>query len=152
MEGKFQDQRQLEKYLEKWFSPRGNKPDRGFFYEQDKQESMRIEYLSPEGSIISNQDPEGGTYNMVVVKQTDAIKGPRVKVDGPLCGGLYKEDNGSIVPWSGTDLYFKLNCFTCSKEENDWIVLGDQYTEYFKTGEDLFTMVNFFRRPSSRQE
>ena len=30
-------------------------------------------------------------------------KGRRVKVDGPQCGGLYKEDNESIFPWSGTD-------------------------------------------------
>ena len=33
----------------------------------------------------------------------DAIKGQRVKVDGPQCGGLYKEDNESIILWSGTD-------------------------------------------------
>ena len=63
---------------------------------------------------------------MVVIKWSDAIKGPRVKVDGPLCGGLYKEDHGSIIPWSGTDPYVKMNSFTWSKDENDCIVLGDQ--------------------------
>ena len=62
---------------------------------------------------------------MAVIKWSDAIKGPRVKVDGPMCGGLYKEDNGYIVPWSGTDPDTKLNFFTWSKEDNDWIVLGD---------------------------
>ena len=69
---------------------------------------------------------------MVVIKWSDAIKGPRVKVDGPQCGGLYKEDHGSIIPWSGTDPDAKMNCFTWSKEDNDWIVSGDQYNEEFK--------------------
>ena len=66
---------------------------------------------------------------MVVIKWPDAIKGPRVKVDGPLCGELYKEDHGSIITWSRTDQDSKMNSFTWSKEENDWIFLGDQYNE-----------------------
>ena len=45
----------------------------------------------------------------MVVKFYDEIKGPRVKVDGTLCGVLYKEYYDSIVPWSGTDPYAKLN-------------------------------------------
>ena len=53
---------------------------------------------------------------MVVIKWSDAIKGPRVKVDGPLCGGLYKEDHGSIITWSGTDPDAKMNSFTWSTE------------------------------------
>ena len=68
---------------------------------------------------------------MVVIKWSDAIKGPRVKVYGPLCGGLYKEDNGYIIPWSGTDPDAKMNAFNWSIEENDWIVLGDQYNRDF---------------------
>ena len=40
---------------------------------------------------------------MVVIKCSDAIKGPIVKLDGPLCGGLYKEDHGSIIPGSVPD-------------------------------------------------
>ena len=36
------------------------------------------------------------------------------------------------VPWSGTDPYAKMNCFTWSKEDNDWIVSGDQYNKEFK--------------------
>ena len=55
------------------------------------------------------------------------IKGTRVTVDVPLCGGLYKEDHGSIVPWSGIDSNAKLNCVTWSKEDNGWIFLGDPY-------------------------
>ena len=39
---------------------------------------------------------------MVVVKWSDAMEGPRVKLYGPLCGGLYKEDSGYIVTLSGT--------------------------------------------------
>ena len=66
---------------------------------------------------------------MVVIKWSDAIKGPRVKVDGPECGGLYKEDHGYIIPWSGTDPDAKTNYFTYSKDNNDWIVLGYHYNE-----------------------
>ena len=68
---------------------------------------------------------------MVVIKCSDAIKEPRFKVDGPQYGGLYKEHNGSIIPWSGTDPDAKMNCFTWSTEENDWIFLGNQYNEDF---------------------
>ena len=68
---------------------------------------------------------------MVVIKWSDAIKGPRVKVDGPLCGGLYKEDHGSIIPWSVTDPDAKINSFAWSKNENDWIILGYHYNEEF---------------------
>ena len=71
---------------------------------------------------------------MVVIKWSDAIKGPRDKVDkvdGPQCGVLYKEDNEYIIPWSGTDPDTKMNSFTWSTEENDWIFLGGQYNEEF---------------------
>ena len=69
---------------------------------------------------------------MVAVKWPHAIKGPIVKVDGPLCGGLYKEDYRFIVIWSGKYPDSNLNCFTWSKEQNNWIVPGDQYNEEFK--------------------
>ena len=68
---------------------------------------------------------------MLVIKWSDAIKEPRVKADAPQCGGLYKEDDGSIIPWSGTDPDDKMNSFTWSTEENDWIFLGGQYNENF---------------------
>ena len=58
-------------------------------------------------------------FTMMVIKWADAIKGRRVKVDGPQYGGLYKEDNESIITWSGTDPDAKMNYFTCSTEEND---------------------------------
>ena len=73
----------------------------------------------------------------------DAIKRQRVKVDGPQCGGLYKEDNESIIPWSGTDPDAKMNSFTWLTEENDWIFLGGVSTlKTSITGKDLITMVN----------
>ena len=61
-----------------------------------------------------------------------AIKGTRVKVDSLMGGGLYKEYNGCIVTWSVTEPYANLNCFTWSKDEDDWIILGYQYNEEFK--------------------
>ena len=75
--------------------------------------------------------PEGEISTLVVIKWSYAIKWPRVKVDGPQCGGLYKEDYGYIIPWSGTEPYAKMNFFTWFTEENDWILLGDKYNEYF---------------------
>ena len=66
---------------------------------------------------------------MVVIKLSDAIKEPRVKVYGPQCAGLYQRDNGSIITWSGTDPDAKVNSFTWSTDENDWIFLGNQYNE-----------------------
>ena len=49
--------------------------------------------------------------------------------DSLLCGGLYKEEDGSLVPWSGIDPDAKKNCLTWSKEKNDWIVPGYQYND-----------------------
>ena len=68
MEGEFQDQGQLDQYLDEWFSPRGIQSVHGFFSEEEKQEYTRIEDSASEGEIISNQAPEGETYTMVVVK------------------------------------------------------------------------------------
>ena len=50
----------------------------------------------------------------------------------PLCGGLYKEEDNYLVTWSVTDPDTKMNCFTWSKEDNDWIFPGDQYNEELK--------------------
>ena len=68
---------------------------------------------------------------MVVIKWSESIKGPRVKVDGPQRGVLYKEDHGYVIPWSGIEPDAKMNSFTWSTEDNDWIFLGDQYNEDF---------------------
>ena len=54
MEGEFQDQGQLDQDLEEWLSPRGSQPVQGFFSEEEKQESIRMEDSDPEGAIISN--------------------------------------------------------------------------------------------------
>ena len=108
--------------LEEWLSSRGS---------HYLQEFIRIEDSAPEGARIRNQAPEGEICTMVIIKWSYAIKGPRVKVYGPLCGGLYKKDHVSIIPLSGTDPDTKMNYFTWSTEENDWIFLGDQYNEDF---------------------
>ena len=89
--------------------------------QEEKQESIQIEDSAPEGARISNQAPEGENFTMVVIKLSNAIKGSRFKVDGPLCCGLYKEDHVSIIPWLGTDPDANMNSFTWSTEENDWI-------------------------------
>ena len=47
MEGKFQDQGQLDQELEERLSPRGSQPDRGLFPGEDKQEYIQIEGLAP---------------------------------------------------------------------------------------------------------
>ena len=77
--------------------------------------------------MISNQDPEGETYKMVVVKWSDKVEGSGDNIDSPLCGVLYREEKDSLVPWSGTDPDAKIHCFTWYKENNDWIVPGYQY-------------------------
>ena len=50
----------------------------------------------------------------------------------PLCGGLYKEEEDSLVPWSVIDPDAKMNRFIWSKDNDDWIVPEDQYDEEFK--------------------
>ena len=69
---------------------------------------------------------------MLVVKCSEKVEGSRDNIDSPLCGWLYKEEDYSLVSWSGTDPDSKMNEFTWSKKNNDWIVPGDQYNEEFK--------------------
>ena len=54
MEGECQDQGQLDQDMEEWLSPRGSQSVHGFFSEEEKQESLRIESSAPEGSRIGN--------------------------------------------------------------------------------------------------
>ena len=69
---------------------------------------------------------------MVVVKWSEKVEGSGGNIDSPLCGGLYKEEDNYLVTLSVTDPDSKTNCFTWSKDNNDWIVPGDQYNEEFK--------------------
>ena len=57
------------------------------------------------------------------------MEGSGDNIDSPLCSGLYKEEEVSLVSWSGIDPDYKMNLFTWSKENNDWIVPEDQYDE-----------------------
>ena len=68
MGGEIQDQGQIDQDLEEWFSPRGSQSVHGFFSEEENRESLRIEYLAPEGEIINNIYPEEETSTMVVIK------------------------------------------------------------------------------------
>ena len=68
----------------------------------------------------------------MVVKCSDKVEGLVDNIDNPLCGGLYKEQDKYLVTWSGTDPYSMMNGFTWFKENNDWIVPGDQYNEELK--------------------
>ena len=131
MEGEFQDQGYIDQDLEEWLSPRGSKSVHGFFSEEEKQESIRMDDLAPEGARISNKATEGETSTMVVVKWSDKVEGSGEDIYSSLFGGLYKEET-DIAPWSGTDPDAKMNCFTWSKVNNDWIVPEDQYDEEFK--------------------
>ena len=70
MEVEFKDQGQLDQDLEEWLSPRESQSVHGFFSENEKQESIRIEVSAPEGVILTNQDPEGGTSTIVVIKRS----------------------------------------------------------------------------------
>ena len=133
MVGEFQDQGHFNQDLEDWLSPRGSQYFYSFFSMEDKQESIRIQDPNPQGSIISNQDTDGGTSTIVVVKILYKAKGYRDNIYSPLCGGLYKEEDNSLVTWSGTDPDAKMNCFNWSKDDNDWIVPEDQYNKEFNS-------------------
>ena len=88
MEGEYQYQGHIDQDLEKWLFPRGILPDRGFFSEEENQESIQIEYSAPEWTIISNQAPEGEISAMVVIKWSDNVEGYGDNIDAPLYGGL----------------------------------------------------------------
>ena len=66
---------------------------------------------------------------MAVVKWSVKVEESRDNIDAPLCGGLYKEEDDSLVPWSGSYVYANMNCFNWSKDNSDWIVPGDKYNE-----------------------
>ena len=99
MEGELQDQGQLGQNLEELLSPIGSQYVHGFFPEEQKQESIRMEDLAPEGAIMSNQDPEEETSTMVVVKWSDKVEVSEGNIDSPLCSELYKKEEDSLVPW-----------------------------------------------------
>ena len=129
MEGKFQYQGQLDQDLKYWLSPIWSQNKCGFLSEDDKQDSTLIEGLDPEVSTIENKSPEGKISTIVVIKFSEKLEGSGDKIYDPMCIQLYKEEGGSIVPLSVIDTYSKMNFFTWSKEENGFIVPGDEYNE-----------------------
>ena len=83
---------------------------------------------------------------MLVVKWSEKVEGSVDNIDSSLCVGLYMEEDNSLVTWSGTDPDTNLNCFTWYKEDNDWIVLGDQYNEKCKNLQGPIHNVQFCPR------
>ena len=69
---------------------------------------------------------------MAVTKCSKNVEGSGDNIDSPLCGGLYREEEDFLVPWSGIYPDSNMNGFNCSKENNDWIFPEDQYDEEFK--------------------
>ena len=53
-----------------------------------------------------------------------------------------------MIPWSVTDPDAKMNSFTCSTDDNDWIILGDQYNEEFNNWRRTIKMANSASRIS----
>ena len=100
MEVEFQDQGQLDQYLDEWVYPRGIQSVHSFFSEEEKQESIQMEDLVPEGAIMSNQATEEETSTMVVFKWSYKVERSGDNIDSPLCGGLYKEEEYSLVLWT----------------------------------------------------
>ena len=81
MECELQDQGQIDQDLQEWFPPRGSQYVHGFFSEEDMQESIQIEYSAPEGVIITNQAPEGGTSTRIVIKWQEKVEGSGDNID-----------------------------------------------------------------------
>ena len=114
MEGELQDQGRTDQQLEEWLSPRGGQSVHSFFSEEDKQESTCMKYSDLEEAMISNESPKEESSKIVVIRWSDKVEGSVDNIYSPLCGGLYKEEEDSLVPWSGTDPYAKMNFFTWS--------------------------------------
>ena len=91
-----------------------------------------MEDLAPEGAIILKQSPEGETSTRLVVKWSYKVEGYGDNIDSPLCGGLDKEEESSLVPWLGTYPDANMNFFTWSKENSDCNIPGDQYYNKFR--------------------
>ena len=68
---------------------------------------------------------------MAVIKWSEKVEGSGDNIDSPLCGRLYKEEDASLLPCSGTDPDANMNRLTWSKENNDWIVPENKYNEEF---------------------
>ena len=46
---------------------------------------------------------------MTGVKWSEKVEGSGDNIDSPLCSVLYKEEDDSLVPWSGTNSDSKMN-------------------------------------------
>ena len=53
------------------------------------------------------------------------------EIGAPLYGRLYKEEDGSLVPWSVIDSDANINCFTWSNKDTNLIVPRGLYNKEF---------------------
>ena len=89
---------------------------------------------------------------MVVGKWSDKVEGSGYDIYSPLCGGLYKEEEDSLVPWSGTDPDAKINCSLGTKITMIGLFQKTNMMKNSRTGDYLYTMVNFVHRTSRRNK
>ena len=81
---------------------------------------------------------------MGLVKWSDKVEGSVDSLDYPLCVVLYKEKDNSLASWSRTYPDAKINCFTWSKEDINWIFPEGNYNEEFKNWRLLIHYGQFF--------
>ena len=83
-----------------------------------------MEDSAPEVEMISNEDPEEEASKTVVIKRSDKVEGSGDNIDLPLCGGLYKEKEDSLVPWSGTyPIFYFINTWLTSKPTSSVFII-----------------------------
>ena len=87
--------------------------------------------MDPEVSIISNQAPEIAISTTLVVKWSEEVERSGDKIYASLWGVLYKEEDGSLVTWPGTNPDANMNGLNWFKEENYFIVPRDNYNGEF---------------------
>ena len=83
-------QGQLDQDFKEWLFPRGSQPNRGFFCEEDKQESTYIDRPAPDGEMRISRYPDRAVSTMVVVKLSEKVEGLGDKIDASVCGVFYK--------------------------------------------------------------
>ena len=60
------------------------------------------------------------------------MKGLEYEIDDTMYIIIYREEYGSIFPWSIIYTGTEMNLFSLYKKDTDWIVSGDLYNKYPK--------------------
>ena len=80
---------------------------------------------------------------MVVVKLSEKLEGLGDRIVASLCGEISKEEDGYIAPWLGRYTYSNIKYFTCSNNDNYWIVPGNLYNRWFNNWKGPIHNVRF---------